>query len=138
MQIAPIAIAAFVAAGVFTAAIAQTPEQNPQALPPGYVADSQSTYNAREVAGARQRYRAACQRHQSREFCDCLAAGVSQAMPPGLVRQASSGIGDRIAAPGDANAPIYRADARVGVDDPEGRIVEVEGHYANACEQFRR
>lgn len=135
MQIAAVATATIAAACVFTLAAAQTPPP----LPPGYVADSQSTYPAQEVAAARQGYRAACEGHQSAQFCDCLAAGVAQAMPPRLVRQASSGIGDRIAAPGSAaSVPIYRADARSGLDDPSGRIVEVEGHYANACQQFRR
>jgi hypothetical protein len=136
MQIAPIAAVAFVAVSVFTVAIAQAPD--PQSHPPGYVADSQSTYPANEVAAARQTYRAACQRHQSAAFCECLAAAVAQAMPPRLVMQASNGIGDRIAALGTASSvPIYRADARAGADDPEGRIVEVEGHYANACQQHR-
>jgi hypothetical protein len=137
MHIAPLATAALLALSVSAAAIAQTP--NPPPLPPGYVADSQSTYPAQEVAAARQAYRAACQGHQSPEFCDCLAAGVAQAMPPRLVRQASSGIGDRFAALGSAaSVPIYRADARYGADDPEGRITQVEAHYANACQQFRR
>lgn len=137
MQYAPIAAAALVAAAsAFAVAVAQT--TNPP-LPPGYVADAQSTYNPREVAAARQQYRDGCRGHQSQEFCECLASGVSQAMPPRLVSQASIGIGNRFAALGSpADTPLYRADARSGLDDPDGRIVEVESHYANACQQFRR
>jgi hypothetical protein len=135
MQIATTATAALVGASAFTLAMAQTPEP----LPPGYVADAQSTYDPREVASARQAYRQSCQRYQSREFCECLSAGIAQGMPPRLVLQARTGIGDRIARRGsDASVPIYRADARSGLDDPDGRIVEVEGHYANACAELRR
>jgi hypothetical protein len=137
MKLAAFATAAMITFSAVTLAIAQTPGQ--QAQPPGYVADSQSTYDPREVAGARQAYRAACQGHQSNEFCDCLAAAVAQAMPPGLVRQARTGIGDRLADVGsDPNTPLYNADARSGLDDPDGRIRQVEAHYANTCAQFRR
>jgi hypothetical protein len=138
MNFAKITTATIFAASIFAVATAQTP--SPRDLPPGYVADAQSTYNAREVAAGRQAYRAACQGHQSPEFCECLAAGVAQAMSPALVRQASRGIGDRLADLGSpASQPIYQADARLGAEDPEGRIAAVEGHYASgACLQFRR
>jgi hypothetical protein len=137
MQIAPIVTATFVAAAILTAAAAQTPDAQ---KPPGYVADAQSTHSAREVAAARQVYRQACQRHQSAGFCQCLAAGVAQAMPPHLVRQASRGIGERLAATSGAAgaSTFYAADARSGLDDPTARIAEVEGHYANVCQQLRR
>jgi len=145
MKIAAIATATLLAATILTAAAAQTPDpqQKPDAQqrPPGYVADAQSTHNPREVAAARQAYRRACQRYQSAGFCECLASGVAQAMPPQLVRQGSRGIGQRIsAAPSSApgESAFYRADARSGLDDPSGRIAEVEGHYANVCQQLRR
>lgn len=138
MHIAKITVGAFFAASIFVVASAQAP--SPQDFPPGYVADAQSTYSAQDVAAARQAYRAACQGHQSPEFCQCLAAGVAQAMSPALVRRASRGIGDRLADLGSpASQPIYQADARLGAEDPEGRIAAVEGHYASgACLQFRR
>lgn len=133
---AVLAAVAVAGVGMVSLALAQDPSMTPP-LPPGYVADAQSTYDPAEVASARSSYRQECQRHGSANFCDCMASGMAQALPPRLVNQARSGMGDRLSEERPEGSTGYRADARTGVDDPEYRIAEVERHYADACRQFR-
>jgi hypothetical protein len=68
----------------------------------------------------------------------CVSAGIAQALPPSTVRMAAKSVGERITAQGSAPGG-YETDARTGAgEDPQERIAQVEGHYADACRQFRR
>jgi hypothetical protein len=99
--------------------------------------DAKSTYTEAQVRGPRRAYRAACQRYESRGFCDCVTAGVAQALPPDMVRMAARTVGERITAQG-SGSPGYDTDARIGSETPQERIQQVEGHYADACQQLRK
>lgn len=101
------------------------------------VPDARSLASDRDVGEARRYYRAQCTRHQSAEFCDCVTAGVAQALMPQEVRIAARTIGERINAQGDAQTATD-ADASTEAMNSAERIEQVEGHYANACAQFRR
>jgi hypothetical protein len=100
------------------------------------VADARSLASDREVGEARRAYRNACNELESPGFCDCVTAGVAQALLPAEVRMAASTIGERINAQGDA-AFASESDSTVGAESSLERIEQVEGHYAQACEQFR-
>lgn len=98
--------------------------------------DARSIATDQDVADARRTYRAACDRYESSPFCECVTAGVAQALMPAEVRIAARTIGDRITVQGDAaissesDAPTLGASSAV-------RIEQVEGHYADTCSQFR-
>lgn len=98
--------------------------------------DGRSMASDQEVGEARRAYRAACDRHESAGFCECVTAGVAQALHPSEVRIAARTIGDRITAQGDA-AYASESDSTAGLQSSAARIEQVEGHYADACAQFR-
>ena len=98
--------------------------------------DGRSMASDQEVGEARRAYRAACDRYESTGFCECVTAGVAQALHPSEVRIAARTIGDRITAQGDA-AMASDTDSTVGLQSSAARIEQVEGHYADACAQFR-
>lgn len=97
--------------------------------------DARSLASDQQVADARRYYRAQCNEYESQGFCECVTAGVAQALMPEEVRIAARTIGERINAQGDAG---YSADtdATAAMSSAE-RIEQVEGHYADACAQFR-
>lgn len=106
-------------------------------LPPSQpVPDARSLASDREVAEARRYYRAQCGQHESVGFCECVTAGVAQALMPAEVRIAARSIGQRITAQGDAAYGSDLSDAPLAQSSAE-RIARVEGHYADACAQFR-
>lgn len=98
--------------------------------------DARSLASDQEVGQARRAYRAACSRHESAGFCDCVTAGVAQALMPAEVRMAARTIGQRINAQGDAYG-AEASDSTVGAQSSAERIAQVESHYADACQQFR-
>lgn len=98
--------------------------------------DARSLASDQEVGQARRAYRAACSQHESAGFCDCLTAGVAQALMPSEVRIAARTIGQRINAQGDAYG-AESSDSTVGAQSSAERIAQVEAHYADACQQFR-
>lgn len=112
--------------------LAEAPAPGPEAAP-----DAQSIASTQQVAEARRYYRAQCERYESAGFCDCVTAGVAQALMPEEVRIAARTIGERINAQGDASASGV-SDSTVGASSSAMRIEQVEGHYADACQQFRR
>lgn len=97
--------------------------------------DARSLASDQAVGEARRYYRAQCNQYESPGFCECVTAGVAQALMPEEVRIAGRTIGDRINAQGDA-AYASQSDASVAMSSAE-RIEQVEGHYADACAQFR-
>ena len=97
--------------------------------------DARSLASDQAVGEARRYYRAQCNEYQSVGFCDCVTAGVAQALMPEEVRIAARTIGERINAEGDA-AYSTQSDATAAMSSAE-RIEQVEGHYADACAQFR-
>lgn len=97
--------------------------------------DARSMASDRAVGEARRYYRAQCNRHQSAAFCECVTAGVAQALMPEEVRMAGRTIGERIGAEGDA-AGSEQSDATAAMSSA-ARIEHVEAHYAEACVQFR-
>ena len=104
--------------------------------PVASTSDAQSLASAEEVGVTRRAYRAACERHESHGFCDCVTAGMAQVLTPAEMRIAARTIGERINAQGDAAAAAETDTAPVGSNSQE-RIEHTEGHYANVCAQFR-
>jgi hypothetical protein len=98
--------------------------------------DAQSLASTQDVAEARRAYRAACDRYESTGFCECVTAGVAQALMPQEVRIAARTIGERINAQGDSYAAAGTDIAPAGASSAV-RIEQVEAHYADACAQFR-
>jgi hypothetical protein len=104
---------------------------------PSVVPDAQALASTQEVGQARRAYRAACQSNgENFGFCDCVTAGVAQALMPSEVRIAARTFGDRIPAQGDAYAAA-QSDATGADASSADRIAQVEAHYADACAQFR-
>lgn len=99
--------------------------------------DARSMASDRAVGEARRYYRSQCNRHESAAFCECVTAGVAQALMPEEVRIAANTIGDRITAQGDAGV-ASDSDASNAPMSSAARIEQVEGHYADACQQYRR
>jgi hypothetical protein len=97
--------------------------------------DARSLASDQAVGEARRYYRAQCNEYESPGFCECVTAGVAQALMPEEVRIAGRTIGERINAQGDASI-ASRSDASLAMSSAE-RIEQVEGHYADACAQFR-
>lgn len=104
---------------------------------PAPAPDARSLATDQDVGQARRAYRAACQRHESAGFCDCVTAGVAQALMPQEVRIAARTIGQRINAQGDAQGAESSDMTEAGANS-QARIEQVEAHYADACQQFRR
>ena len=99
-------------------------------------ADARIVASDAEVGQARRAYRAQCNRYESPGFCDCVTAGVAQALSPADVRLAARTIRERITAQGDA-ADASKADPAIDQGDAMSRIEQAEGHYADACASFR-
>lgn len=97
--------------------------------------DARSLASDQAIGDARRYYRAQCNEYQSVGFCDCVTAGVAQALMPEEVRIAARTIGERINAEGDAPYST-QSDATAAMSSAE-RIEQVEGHYADACAEFR-
>ena len=133
------------AAGLALAQESATPpmeQTNPNASatpsPPAAEApDARQVASDAAVGQARRYYRAQCNKYESAGFCDCVTAGVAQALTPAEVRIAARTIGERITAQGDAGPSSATDQADLGANSRD-RIVQVEGHYADACQQFRR
>jgi hypothetical protein len=106
-------------------------------LPVEPTPDARALASDQDVGEARRAYRNACEQHQSPGYCDCVTAGVAQALMPQEVRIAARTIGERINAQGDAMI-ASESDRMVGIDNSAERIEHVEAHYASACAQFRR
>ena len=98
---------------------------------PTVIPDARSLASDQQVGEARRAYRAACNRHENAGFCDCITAGVAQALMPDEVRLAARTFGERIPAQGDA----YQSDQPAM--SSAARIALTEAQYANACAQFR-
>lgn len=142
-----LAAAALVSAvSLTTFAVGQVPKPMPATVAtpmtqPAAPANSAAALDARSLASdqavgdARRYYRAQCVQYQSPGYCDCVTAGVAQALMPTEVRIAARTIGERINAEGDARE-IF--DESVLAQSSAERIDRVEAHYDNACAQFRR
>ena len=148
MKSAILAAALFAAASAATFAFAQDvgvkpmEQVNPNAsatpAPPSAEApDARQVASDADVGVARRAYRASCQRYQSFGFCDCLTAGVAQALAPSEVRIAARDIGSWINAQGDA-AGGANTDATAPGANSMTRIDQVQSHYAETCQSFRR
>lgn len=99
--------------------------------------DARSLASDSEVGQARRAYRAACERNESAAFCECVTAGVAQALMPAEVRIAARTIDERINAQGDA-ATSSDSDRPTPGANSQTRIEQVEGHYADSCATLRR
>lgn len=98
--------------------------------------DARSIASDADVGQARRAYRAACNRYESTGFCECVTAGVAQALAPAEVRIAARTIGERINAQGDAGVTAS-SDSTPNGANSLSRIEQVEGHYADACSSLR-
>ncbi|MBS0384691.1 MAG: hypothetical protein JSS00_05005 [Proteobacteria bacterium] len=148
MKTTPFAAALFAAASAATFAFAQdaglkpTEPANPNAsatpAPPSAESpDARQFASDADVGAARRTYRASCQRFQSSGFCDCVTAGVAQALAPQEVRIAARSIGSWINAQGDTAGGVD-TDATPAGANSAMRIERVQAHYADVCQQFRR
>lgn len=120
--------------------VTQQTVQDPQPMiapagGPSVVPDARDLASDQQVAEARRAYRAACSQHENAGFCDCVTAGVAQALMPVEVRMAARTFGERIPAQGDAYASAD-SDATESMSSAV-RIEQVEAHYADACAQLR-
>lgn len=145
------ATALLAAASATTIAVAQIKPLNPDgSYNPALIAqqttpigapiaapDARSMSNEADVGEARRAYRAQCEQYEARSFCECVSAGVAQALMPAEVRVAARTIGERILAQGDASLTAD-SDDTTGAQSSAVRIEQVEAHYADACVQFRR
>jgi hypothetical protein len=99
--------------------------------------DARSQASDQAVGEARRYYRAQCERSgETHAFCECVTAGVAQALLPAEVRIAANGVEERLTAQGDAAMSSETDAAPSGASSAE-RIAQVESHYADACAQFR-
>ncbi|MEJ0059413.1 MAG: hypothetical protein WDM79_07520 [Terricaulis sp.] len=109
----------------------------PIPAPVAGIPDGRSVATDAEVGEARREYRAQCGRVESDGFCECVTAGVAQALAPADVRLAASTLGERLGAEGDAAAGAVETDQAPGHVDSMTRIEQVEAHYADACAATR-
>lgn len=113
------------------------PNQSATPAPPSAEApDARQVATDADIGQARRYYRAQCSKHASASFCECVTAGVAQALTPQEVRIAARTIGERINGQGDGEQGGTTDQAGVG-SNSQDRITRVEGHYADACQQFR-
>lgn len=129
-------ITAVLATTVSMGAIAYAQVADPMAAPVEGATDARSMASDRDVGDARRYYRAQCNKHESAGFCECVTAGVAQALMPEEVRIAARTIEDRITAEGDASIASDSDGSTIPMSSAE-RIAQVEGHYADACALFR-
>lgn len=94
--------------------------------------DARTMASDREVGEARRGYRAQCNRYESASFCECVTAGMAQALAPSDLRLAARTVGARITAQGDAQLAGGTDQAPAGAS-PMERIETAEGFYADAC-----
>jgi len=99
--------------------------------------DARSLASDADVGEARRAYRNACNQVESPGFCECVTAGVAQALMPQEVRIAARTIEERITAQGDTGFVADSDRPPAGASSAE-RIEHVEGFYADACTQYRR
>lgn len=120
---------------------AVTAEQQPAVLYPALAeastTDARSLASDAEVGQARRAYRAACERYENHGFCECVTAGVAQALVPSELRLATRTIGERITAQGDAAGGGQSSDAVPEGASTQTRIETIEGHYTDACASLR-
>jgi hypothetical protein len=102
---------------------------------PTVVPDGRALASDAQVASARRYYRAQCNTVENPGFCECVTAGVAQALTPDEVRIAARTVGDRLPAQGDAEI-AGSSDATNAMSSAE-RIAQIEGHYADACAGLR-
>lgn len=129
------------------AAAQQTPAPNLIIVPPvtgavlpggpTVIPDGRAMASDSEVGSARRYYRDRCDTVESTGFCTCVSAGVAQALAPAEVRIAARTIRERISAQGDAALQAEMSDATPRAQNSVERIEQIEGHYADACAQFR-
>lgn len=98
--------------------------------------DARSVASDAEVGEARRAYRAQCSTIENAAFCDCVTAGVAQALAPAEVRMAARTIRGRLDAQGDAPRSDNSDSTPIGADAMT-RIEQVEAHYADACAAYR-
>lgn len=127
---------ALLATVVSAGAIAYAQVDDTMAPPTAGTTDARSLASDQSVGEARRYYRAQCNQYESAGFCDCVTAGVAQALLPQEVRIAGRTIGERITAQGDASIASDTDVSDAPMSSAE-RIEQVESHYADACAQFR-
>jgi hypothetical protein len=126
-----------VESGVIVSSQQETAQADPIiSAPVAPTPDARTMASDQEVGEARRAYRAACDAHESTAFCECVTAGVAQALMPSEVRIAARTIGERITAQGDASI-ASDSDNTMGAQSSAARIEQVESHYADACVQYR-
>ncbi len=123
---------AWIAAFALCAACALSVHNGASALDraaPAYTVDARSSASDEEIRQARRAYRAACQRHQSDGYCECMTGGMAQALVPEDLRQATALIPHHL---GHAPAPIVSNQRSLA------RIDAARAEFEPGCAQFRR
>lgn len=121
---------------VSAGAIAYAQVGDPMAPTTAGTTDARSLASDQAIGEARRYYRAQCNQYESAGFCDCVTAGVAQALLPQEVRIAGRTIAERMEAQGDATIASDTDVSDAPMSSAE-RIEQVEGHYADACAQYR-
>lgn len=97
-----------------------------------------------EIAQERRAYRDTCAQYENYGWCECMGAGLAQALTPAEMRLARASLPERYesvtaetaaaTAAAEAEAPQYLRENRL---DSYARIREVETGLVEACMQFR-
>jgi hypothetical protein len=104
--------------------------------PAAGIPDARAVASDAAVGEARRTYRAQCTRVENAGFCECVTAGVAQALAPADVLLAARTVRERLGAEGDA-AGAQESDQVPAHVDAMTRIEQVEAHYADACAPAR-
>ncbi|MGE0045974.1 MAG: hypothetical protein AB7J28_04630 [Hyphomonadaceae bacterium] len=139
-SLVPLAIAAEAPSGADSGAApaieeSATPLQSP--IGQSEVPDARSMASDAEVGEARRYYRAQCETFESAAFCECVTAGVAQALAPEDVRLAARTSRERLPAMGDAATAGLTDQSNEPLANQSTRIEEVEAFYADACAAHR-
>lgn len=111
-------IAAIATAALLIAAHASAaPQQEPT------YSDARSYASDEEVRVARRAYRAACQRTQSVDFCECMTGGMAQALAPADLALATA---------------AFNGQPASGSQAARARVEEAQAEVEPGCAQFRR
>jgi len=100
-------------AGLTATSVAAADRQSSAASAPNYE-DARSTASDEEVRAARRAYRAACERHNSTGYCECMTGGMAQTLPPSQLAVATAAFtGAHVNASAEVRAHVESVRAQI-------------------------
>ena len=76
--------------------------------------DARSTASDQDVRVARRAYRAACERHNSTGYCECMTGGMAQTLPPSELAVATAAFtGAHVNASAEVRAHVESVRAQI-------------------------